>query len=326
VNPSHVPVDLSVIIVSWNCREHLQGCLASIAQGAARISTEVIVVDNASSDGCAALVQEHHPTVRLIANDENVGFARACNQAMDIAHGRYIFLLNPDARIRSDGLLDQVVAFMDDQPAVGAAGCELCFDDGRVQVSAGYRPDPFMLFAFCFFLAKLSGDRVKGLCLTPRQGRGTAPIDVDWICGAGMIVRRETWLDAGQFDERFFLYGEDIEWGCRMRDRGWRVVHLPALRIDHELGGTQKQNHAIPSRWINGLTQAYMEIAPGRSWLYFKTCLAMGLALRTLAYGTVALLRRDAWSERRVSEMYAWLKYLLAYRYHPPQAPPHDLT
>ncbi|MBK8959377.1 MAG: glycosyltransferase family 2 protein [Proteobacteria bacterium] len=319
-----VEVDVSVIIVSWNCREHMPGCIESVAEGAARVSAEVIVVDNASADGCAEFVRERFPAVRLIANDANLGFARACNQAMDIARGRHVFLLNPDARIRGDGLLDQLVAFMDCHPDVGAAGCELCFDDGRVQVSAGYRPDPFMLFAFCFFLAKLSGDRIKGLCLTPRQDRGAAAVDVDWICGAGMIVRRETWQSAGQFDERYFLYGEDIEWGCRMRDHGWRVVHLPALRIDHELGGTQKQTHAIPSRWINGLTQAYMEIAPGRSWIYFKVCLATGLALRALIYGAVALVRRDPWSRRRVAEMVAWLKYLVAYSYRPTPMPGRD--
>jgi hypothetical protein len=303
--------EITVVVVSWNCRDLLGACLRSVfAQRG--VAAEVFVVDNASADGTVAHVEAVFPAVQVIANDANLGFAKANNQAFRLARGRHVLLLNPDAELLSGDTLRQLVDYMDADASVGATGCMLLDVDGRWQNSAGFRPTPLAVLANSLFLPHLTRNAVRGLALMRPAADGPAEIDVDWVCGACMLVRRDVFTRAGMLDERFFMYGEDIEWGARIRDAGYRITHLPRLTVQHVYAGTRPDRHRVPVAWLDGLARVYMELEPGRSWLFFKACFGAGLALRTVAGLASSLLGGGAWARRRATESAALLRHLLA--------------
>jgi GT2 family glycosyltransferase len=222
-----VSVDLSVIIVNWNTRELLADCLCSIEDFQSSIfnlQSEVIVVDNASSDSSAAMVREQFPWVRLRENVGNVGFARANNQGISQATGRYVLLLNPDTVVMP-GALAALVGFLEAHPQVGVVGPTLLDRDRRIQLSwakfptlwseltTGHRRDrkPF-----------LSGDAYE----------------VDWLAGACLLVRRGAIDAAGLLDERFFLYSEETDWCLRIQRAGWRIAYYPSAKVVHLEGSS----------------------------------------------------------------------------------------
>jgi hypothetical protein len=304
--------DLSIIIVSYNCRALLNSCIRSLFESEEKISFEVIVSDNTSADGTTAMLQEDFPQVTLIANDSNLGYSIANNKGIRIAKGRYILLLNPDAEVIQNGTLDRLVTFMDSHSRVGAAGAHLAHPEGQKQVGGGYEPSPWTLFAYCFFLSKLTDNRIKGMTLLPPKDKSVEFIDVDWVCAACMIVRRETMDEVGMLDERYFMYGEDIEWGCRITRGGWTVCHIPSIHLQHIEAGTQKLIKRVPTGWVDGLERVYFELNPNSSRLYFKLCLGAGLALRAVMYSVVSLCTRDPWPRIRRLEMFTWLKHLFS--------------
>jgi len=303
---------LSIIIVSYNCRELLAECVASIQAQASRITPEIVIVDNASADGVGAMVRTRFPEVLYLQNEDNLGFSRANNIGMQRATGKYFLLLNPDTTLPPGNVLDPLVDYMENHPGVGAAGGNLVDPHGNKQVSAGYAPSPMTLFAFSFFLAKITGNRVKGLSLLPVKGAGISEVRVDWLCAACMIVRREVLETVGAFNEDYFLYGEDIEWGCRISSGGWEVCHLPWAKVVHMERGTQQQERGVSCAWVDGMARVYGDLNPGRSRLFFKSCLGAGLALRALLYGVLSLFSRDPWPRQRTVEMSAWLRHLLS--------------
>lgn len=308
-----MPPELSIIIVSYNCSAMLSACLASVDRDRSETSlpVEVIVVDNASADDTVQMLQVDFPEVTVIANPLNAGFSVANNQGICAATGRYVMLLNPDTEITHSGTLSQFINYMDTNPEVGACGGQLVFENGHKQVSGGHKPGPATLFAFSFFLAKITGNALKGLSLLPSKTPGQSCVEIDWICAACMVVRRETMADAGLLDESYFLYGEDIEWGCRISNARWKVCHLPWIEVTHIEAGTQQKQTRVSTAWVNGMARTYMQLNPTSSWLYFKACLGMGLALRALLYGSKKLLSNDPWAAQRTLEMSTWLKHLV---------------
>lgn len=303
--------DIAVVVVSWNCRELLESCLRSVLANTGRMSSEVIVVDNASADGTAEAVRRDFPSVRLIANDANLGFAKANNIAFRSTAARYVLLLNPDAELLQPDTLQRLADYMDRNPDVGAAGCMLLDVDGRWQTSAGYSPSPATIVANSLFLPQLTNNAVKGLCLMRPAANAPESIEVDWVSGACMFVRRRAIDEAGLLDESYFMYGEDIEWAHRIANAGWRITHLPGIRVQHVLAGTRENKHERPVAWLEGLARVYMELEPGRSWLVFKFLVGLGLVLRTLLGAAAAMVSRSTWASRRAAENFALLKSLL---------------
>jgi len=223
---------LSIIIVNWNTRELLAQCLESVgneilAHGTVPKSAEVFVVDNASTDGSAALVRERFPWVQLIENAENVGFARANNQAMREATGKYIMLLNSDTQLLP-GTLPPFLAFMEQNPAVGMVGPEIIDGQGKVQLSWAQFPT---------LLTELLGVHLRG-----RKFLSPEVYAVDWLAGACLLVRREVLEQVGLFDERFFLYSEETDWCKRIVVAGWQIVYYPAVRVLHYEGRSSIQD------------------------------------------------------------------------------------
>ena len=224
---------LSIIIVNWNTRELLAGCLRSIEASQSSIfnlqsSIEVFVVDNASADGSAALVRERFPRVKLIENAENVGFARANNQGIALATGRYVLLLNPDTVVHP-GALETMGAFMDTQPAAGACGARLLNADGSLQPACHPMLTPGREFWRLIFLDRLWA------CATYRMGQWDAitPRRVEVIKGACLLLRRKALDQVGVLDESYFMYTEEVDLCYRLAQAGWELWYVPAAAITH---------------------------------------------------------------------------------------------
>ncbi len=225
-------LDLSVIIVTWNSLVHLRRCLESLNASHSGVSLEVLVVDNASSDGTVEFLQEHRHDVHVIANAENRGFAAANNQAFERAHGRYVLLLNPDTVVH-EGALDALVHFMDASPDAAAAGPALCNEDGTPQYTGVRFPNNLNILFETLFLDRLfPRSRVFGRH-KELYADHTVPRCVEYVQGACMIVRSDVVRQIGGLDEQFFLYFEEVDWCKRMALAGFKVYSCPSAIVTH---------------------------------------------------------------------------------------------
>lgn len=232
--------DLSVIVVNWNTRRLLADCLTSVFETSAGLGLEVIVVDNASTDGSPAMVRERFPEVHLIVNTENAGFARANNQGAAAARGRYLLLLNSDA-FPMPGALEVLVALADAQPQAGLVGAQLLNADGSFQASHTQFPNLWREFLILSGLGRL----LFGYYYPsqgPEESRG--PRIVDYVEGACLLIRTEAFQAVGGLDEGYFMYAEEVALCYAMREKGWRVWYQPAAKVIH-MGGGSSQSRRV---------------------------------------------------------------------------------
>ncbi|MGI8588271.1 MAG: glycosyltransferase family 2 protein [Chloroflexia bacterium] len=238
----------SVVIVSWNVRDLLRACLRSLPDAAGPgLSVELLVVDNASRDGSAEMVRAEFPDVRLLAEPENLGYARANNLGIVASRGRYTLLLNPDSEMHA-GSLAALLAYLEMHPEVGLAGPRLLNTDGSPQSSRRRFPT----------VATAMIESTPLQSLFPRAGvlRQYYVLDrsddeeqeVDWVTGACMLARREALAEVGGFDPRYFMYSEELDLCRKLRDSGWRVGYVPSATVIHHGGQSSDQN--IPERHI----------------------------------------------------------------------------
>jgi GT2 family glycosyltransferase len=240
------PPELSIIIVNWNTRDLLRDCLNSVYAETKETSFEVLVMDNASSDGSAEMVTREFPQVRLIENEENLGFARANNQAIRQCRGDYILLLNPDTVVLS-GALDKMVAFMRAHPDIAASGPMILNADGSPQPSAFRNFHPA---GSCtdFLLKEAVATYPLRLLISKLGKRETYnsphPQQVAWVCGACMMMARAAVDRVGLLDEQYFLYAEEADWFYRLKRVGGKAYFIPEARIIHYQGRSLKQTDA----------------------------------------------------------------------------------
>jgi GT2 family glycosyltransferase len=228
-------VDVSVVIVSFNTREVLRECLRTLERQTFRITYETIVVDNASSDGSADMVEKEFPGVRLVRSTVNLGFAAANNRGFALARGRYVSQLNSDAFVQP-GALDLAVQHMDAKPKVGLSGGRLVGLDGAWQPSVRKFPSPLNeVLMLTGLAAKYKTSRFFG-----RADRTWAdplePGPADWVPGAFTLIRREVLEQIGHLDERFFLYFDDVDLCRRVKALGYSVWYFPDVVVTH-VGG-----------------------------------------------------------------------------------------
>src|SRR5690554_1758556 len=234
-------MELSVIIVNYNVKHFLEQCLHAVVKASENIQTEIFVVDNNSVDGSAQLIHDKFPAVHFIANQQNVGFSRANNQAIRQAHGKYILLLNPDTVVE-ENTFSKVIQFMDKHPDAGGVGVKMIDGKGNF-LPESKRGLPTSWVAFC---------KMFGLsALFPRSrkfGRYHLSYlskneihEVDVLAGAFMMLRKETLDKVGLLDETFFMYGEDIDLSYRITRGGYKNYYYPKTTIIHYKGESTKK-------------------------------------------------------------------------------------
>jgi N-acetylglucosaminyl-diphospho-decaprenol L-rhamnosyltransferase len=235
-------MDLSVIIVNWNVRDLLLACLQSVymAFSAAAYDGEVLVVDNASTDGSVPAVRERFPDARVIENAHNAGFAAANNQGLRVASGRFVLLLNPDTEVEEQALA-RLLSFMEGSASVGMVGPRLLYGDGSLQHAAFRFPNLAQVWIDFFPIHhRLQESRLNGRYPRALYEAGE-PFAVDHPLGACMMVKAEVVQHVGLMDEGFFMYCEEIDWAMRIRRAGYQVFCVPAATVVHHTGQSARQ-------------------------------------------------------------------------------------
>jgi len=287
---------ISLIVVTYNSAPLVTTAIDSAVESAvaADLELEIIVVDNASSDGTGDLVERQYPDARVLRNAANVGFAAANNQAFRQASGDVWLLLNPDATVERSALR-HLVGFLDARGRAAAAAPTVEDGRGGGAESAGMTPGLRSLASHFLMINRLLvGDRGgawRGFQLARRPRLG--PRSVDWVGGMALLSRAEAIRSVGGFDERFFLYGEDVDLGARLRDRGWELWLVPAARATHLIAGSQGR---VSTRWVDGLRAVYARRSSRARTLVLDLIVALGLGLRAGA----ATVQPDEWHRRRM--------------------------
>lgn len=311
---------VAIVVVSYNTCALLRQCLASAMQSG--LPAQVVVVDNASHDGSPAMVRREFPTVDLLANQTNLGFAVGTNQGIRHALATmpaldYVLLLNPDAFLRP-GALPALVDFLDAHPRVGAAGARLFYPDDRPQEGAWHFPTLWMTWFDLFpprgpLLGRLYASPLNGRY---REERDAAPFPIDHPLGAAMLLRRTTLEEIGLLDESYWMYVEEVDWCYRCRAAGWSIWQVPQAEVVHVAGASSSQfkgrsfvalhrsrlqffaKHysSRRQRWNRRIVRAgmlWMTLSAWRARLR-GLIVADELRSRLLAYGRVFQLTRDA--------------------------------
>ena len=237
---------LSIIIVNWNIREDVVNCLRSIEENQPRCEYEVIVVDNASTDGSAEAVRQKFPWVRLIVNEQNLGFAAGNNVGLKKASGEYVLFLNSDTIVHR-GSFDGLVSFMDGNPEVGGCGPKLLNQDGTVQPSARRFPTLRGILHYYTILRVVPIFRSEYRKWHMRDFKHDRRMDVDQVKGAALMARRSIVEELGRMDEAFFMYYEEVDLCYGIKQAGWRVAFVPDVAITH-LGGRSMNRMPVDRR------------------------------------------------------------------------------
>ncbi len=232
--------DVSVILVNWNGCALLERALSALFTTTHKVTMQVIVVDNASSDGSVAMVRQQFPQTTLLVNSKNVGFARANNQALELVKGRYILLLNTDAFVH-EGTVDGMVAFMDAHPDAGSVGCRLYYEDGTLQRSCFAFPTLATELWSALFLDRLFSRSSYFGKYQMTYWNMNDTRSVDSLMGACLMVRSDVVRRIGLFDEQFFMYSEEIDLCYRIQKEGLKNYYIPQFSAIHLWGGSSRR-------------------------------------------------------------------------------------
>lgn len=314
-------LDLSIAIVSYNTRALVLDCLRSVFESAGVITFEVILVDNDSQDGTVKAIEKQYPTVQVIMNQQNRGFSKAVNQALNISCGRYLLMLNSDTRLQPRAL-KHMVASLDREPDIGAVGCKQRTEDGRLYQSCFPFPSvrDHLIYAAPF---RRCVPTVQGALASKRVIDCSCSQDVDWINGACLMVRRDLMKACGGLDEGYFMYFEDIDLCLAIRQKGYRVRHVADADVTHLIGrsgeGRREQLNLV---WEFSRIRYVEKHFPLFTRWIMKTWIATGVIARlistvvgskSIAHGTsfgtaLSIIARILTGRRSIESELAWIK------------------
>lgn len=307
---------VSVVIVSWNCRAYVLQCISSLYAGGNVPTIEIIVVDNASTDGTAEAIVAQFPGVTLIRNEHNVGFSRANNIALQLSHGQYICLINADVVV-PPGCIQKMIAYLNEHPDVGLLGPQMLCPNGRMGDAVMRFPTVWSTFCCALGLhrlfpasAVLGGFVMAGFDSTTTQ-------DVEVLTGWFWMTRREAFRQVGGLDEQFFMYGEDIDWCYRFHRAGWRVVFYAEAGALHYCAASSSNS---PQRFYVEMQRANLQYFrkhhgwAGRAGYWAARWIHE--AVRIAGFGLIYLLRtsRRADAAFKISRGVACIGFLTGLR------------
>ncbi len=238
--------DLSIIILSYNTKALTRACIESVVKYTKTLEYELIAVDNASRDGSVEMLKGLKKKIGnlvVIYSKENLGFARGNNLGMGIAQGKYILLLNSDTELREDAV-SPLISWMEQHPKVGVATCKLTNPDGSIQATGGMYPDLWHLFLWSTFLDDLPGVGKLFGSYHPHPTFYRQEHSLDWVTGAFMLIRKNAQEEVGEFDPKFFMYAEDMEYCYRFKKKGWGIWYVPITKVMH-IGGASSTGEGV---------------------------------------------------------------------------------
>jgi GT2 family glycosyltransferase len=302
------PIDISIVLVSWNTRDLLLACLDSLLDAVGALRADVWVVDNGSADDSVAAVRAWRPAeaelpVHVIENAHNAGFAAANNQAIAASAGRYVLLLNSDT-IARPASIERLVHFADERPGAGLVGAMLLNPDGSYQGSFADFPS----LRSELLSASGLGERLFGRWY-PNYGPGQAQAErqVDYIQGACMLARRAAVDQVGLLDEAYFMYNEETDWCLRMRRAGWEIWYAPGARIVHYGGQSTKQvRHAMVQALYRSKVRFFRKHHGPLPAALLRAGFVAVLRAKWLMLALIAAARRTAGGNARVGPPIRW--------------------
>ncbi|MCX7995856.1 MAG: glycosyltransferase [candidate division WOR-3 bacterium] len=278
--------EISIVIVNYNVKHFLEQCLMAIEKAKHNLNIEIFVVDNASVDGSQAMIKKKFPNVLLIENSKNLGFARANNQALKIARGRYVLIINPDTLIQEDTLLT-LKNILDENPGISAIGCKLINPDGSFQIASRRSiPTPWVAFTKIVGLSRIfPKSKIFGkynmTYISP-----DVECEVDVLSGSLMMVRAEMLKKVGYFDEDYFMYGEDIDLCYRIKKAGGKIYYTPRTKAIHYKGeSTRKGEFSYITNFYSSMLIFIDKHFKDHYSILVKIILKLGIYLRAyIAY------------------------------------------
>lgn len=287
---------LSIIVVSYNTLNLLKQCLSSVyntlvTEGILK-ETEVIVVDNASTDGSCEMVKKEFPQVKLIINEKNLGFAKANNQAVKVAKGEYVLLLNSDTKVKESAFLN-LLKVSKKGKNIGVVGGKLLDRDDSTQASCGFFPHLTKVFLWMSFLDDFPFiSRLIKPYHVEERGFYQKRQEIDWVSGACLMFRKDIIDKVGFLDEKIFMYGEEVEWCYRVKKEGFAVLYTPGAEIYHYKGGSSGRSEAagIDQEFVS-LIYFYKKHKPFWQLLFLKAFLMFGALLRIVLFGIIRRYR-----------------------------------
>jgi GT2 family glycosyltransferase len=284
--------ELDLIIVNYKSTDYLRTCLGSIQAAVNGLKVNIHVFDNGSNDH-VHLVKKDFTEINVIEHQRNLGYAGAINWLLKRTASPYAAILNPDTTVK-DGIFESVTSFMDSNPHVGIVGPKVIDPDGCVQGSA--RAFPTLRSALSgrrsLITKKFPKSRLTCANILTHTSDGKSPMEVDWVSGACMVVRRKALEDVGLFDERYFLYWEDVDLCKRMTNKGWKVIYYPQFEIKHHVGGSTEHNLIRPVFEFHKSAYRYFVKNYRKHRFILRPLIIAGLSLRFIGLLCMLLVQR----------------------------------
>ena len=282
--PEQHQIQVSAIIVSYNTRDVTLQCLEALGRELCEISSEILVVDNASRDGSVQAIRDRFPMAYVISNSSNLGFGAANNQAMRCARGEQYLLLNSDTFLLP-GSVKAMIQTLQDYPAAGVVGPSLIYPNGCFQRSCFTFPSPGKAWLECLGLLRLFTRPERKP--SPQTDRRIVP----WLIGACLLLRREVYERVGGFDEHFFMYGEETDWEYRIRKTGYEIFFEPAAEAMHLAGSSRPAEHeSFNPFFYSGQDRYYRKHFGPAGFLSYRLAMIVGCILRLSAWSCAALV------------------------------------